>query len=68
MAYDKRPLQDGVTIIDKALLDHIQDGIVEAHNGIADKAGKNEEFITVDDIDEICGKNIEYVTGDRGTF
>ena len=30
MAYEKRTLVDGETIVDKELLDHIQDGIIEA--------------------------------------
>ena len=34
MSYEKRDLVDGETVIDKELLDHIQDGIVEAEKGV----------------------------------
>ena len=35
MAYDKRTLVDGETVIDKELLDHIQDGIVSNESAIS---------------------------------
>ena len=33
MAYEKRHLIDGETVIDKDLLDHMQDGIADAYFG-----------------------------------
>lgn len=35
MAYIKRNLTDGVTVINKDLLDHMQNGIYEAHDQLS---------------------------------
>ena len=55
MSYQKRELTDGVTIIDKDLLDHMQDGILAA----------SENITGISDLAEVClAKQYDLVVGD----
>lgn len=47
MAYSKRTLVDSETIINKDLLDHIQDGILENEAAISAKAGKSISILFI---------------------
>lgn len=59
MSYTKRELVDFETVVNKELLDYIQDGIVEAHNNIANGGVPTSEVRLAKQYDLVVGDTFQ---------